>query len=118
MKLFFYKIKSKFIKYFLIKKEIKNIGRLIEFYNNDFSFITDSYKNSEISLNSTSNSRIVWFMWWQGRDSMPEIIKINYQSLVRNKGEYVIRFIDQVSYREYLEIPILFKKRLFKVKLV
>ena len=40
----------------------------------------DKVSDEAIVQNQSGNSRIVWSMWWQGVDSMPEMNKICYES--------------------------------------
>lgn len=46
----------------------------------------------------------VWVFWWQGIDSMPDIVKKCYESLVKFEKEKVV-LITKENFKEYTNIP-------------
>lgn len=67
----------------------------------------DKVSDEAIVQNQSGNSRIVWSMWWQGVDSMPEMNKICYEShkkYVIDQGLTYI-MITRDNYKQYVEIP-------------
>lgn len=49
----------------------------------------------------------IWTMWWQGIDSLPEVLQVCYNSHIQhidsNKYEYIV--IDQGNYKKYVDVP-------------
>lgn len=50
-------------------------------------------------------SKIVWFCWLQGMEKAPLIIKVCYESLVRNLNDREIRVIDERNWKEFVQLP-------------
>lgn len=70
----------------------------------------DNIENAPLA---SANIERVWTMWWQGEDSLPEVLRLCYNSHKRyiiDQGiEYVM--ITQDNYRDYIELPeFIFKK--------
>lgn len=97
-----------------IKKEIRlrvrvflerqKILRLAQKFNAEFNQVLTKYENS--SLPSVDNTKpIVWFMWWQGKEAMPDVIQINYNALQHNLNGYEIVFLNKNNVQKYLELP-------------
>jgi len=49
----------------------------------------------------------IWSFWWQGIDSLPEVLKVTYESHKKHIVDlgYNYVFIDKSNLNEYLEIP-------------
>lgn len=52
-------------------------------------------------------SPIVWSMWWQGENSLPDILKITYMSHIQNIKKQGIdyRLVTHENYREFVDLP-------------
>jgi hypothetical protein len=48
---------------------------------------------------------IIWVCWWQGKDTMPEVIQNCYKSLLNSANGRKIILIDKDNYSEYANIP-------------
>lgn len=69
--------------------------------------------NDEILNISETESKVmyekipIWTMWWQGVDSLPEVLKLCYNSHIQHidssKYEYIV--IDQWNYKKYVDVP-------------
>lgn len=63
--------------------------------------------NIECVDSKSGNIERVWTMWWQGEDSLPEVLKICYNShkkyIIDEGIEYVM--ITQDNYKDYIDIP-------------
>jgi hypothetical protein len=97
-----------------IKKEIRlrsrvflerqKILRLAQKFNVEFKQVITKYENS--SLPTVENTKpIIWFMWWQGKEAMPDVIQINYNALQHNLNGYEIVFLNKNNFQQYLELP-------------
>lgn len=47
----------------------------------------------------------VWIVWWQGKDTMPMLVKNCYQSVVENNPDMEVVVIDQNNFQEYVQLP-------------
>lgn len=50
-------------------------------------------------------SKIVWFCWLQGMENAPLVIKVCYESLIRNLKDREIRVIDEKNWKEFVQLP-------------
>ena len=84
------------------KLVIRNLrNKLIDNHQN----ILDKYREStlpQIISNETCN---IWFMWWQGVENMPEVIRINHEALLQNAGELNVVFVDEKNYQQWIQLP-------------
>lgn len=51
------------------------------------------------------NTKIIWSFWWQGEENAPDIVKICFESMYRNKGDYNLIIISQENYKKYIDLP-------------
>jgi len=72
----------------------KNYKHLFEKYNNLTAPVTDTIVDYP-----------VWTCWLQGKESMPETIKMCYHSLLRNAGGHIVNLITSSNYGEFVNIP-------------
>ena len=84
------------------RKKIKNLSQKL---NNDFKHVLEKHENSSIPNLDINNKPIVWFMWWQGKDSMTEVIRINYNALHHNLNGYEIVFLENTNIDQYVTLP-------------
>ncbi|MDY2734462.1 capsular polysaccharide synthesis protein [Intestinibacter sp.] len=80
----------------------KAISKTVEKYKNK-----SSYDESYISDISP-----IWFCWWQGEKNMPDIARLCYKELEKNKGSHSIIFICKDNYQKYVQLPAIFEERL------
>ena len=52
------------------------------------------------------NKKLIWVMWWQGEESMPEVVKICYNRLRSVAADCEIHLITQDNYNEYVNLPV------------
>lgn len=78
-----------------------------------FSPVIDFYKNGGIDLYpikkcKSLESNIVWVCWWQGENSMPDVVHMcvkQIRSLCRKVPEVTFVLITKDNYSEYIELP-------------
>jgi len=75
----------------------KNYTQLLEKYNN--------LPNLETETRQKSCEYPVWVCWFQGEENMPEIIKMCYNSLLKNANGHKVNLITENNYSEYVDIP-------------
>lgn len=51
------------------------------------------------------NKKLIWVMWWQGEESMPEVVKLCYNRLRKVATDCEIHLITQDNYAEYVNLP-------------
>ena len=81
----------------------KKFERLKKYLLGEFGFLMNQV--APVPQKECNGSRIVWFFWWQGVDSMPDICKCCFESLKRNCGDAKINIVDQCSLEKYLVVP-------------
>lgn len=87
------------LKYKLLKARL---GQLIGLYENG-ALLKESLI-PEFNCQDDFEGKIpVWFAWWQGFDEMPEVVRICYESLVKNlPANATFRFISLENVMEYV----------------
>lgn len=65
-----------------------------------------NYKHSSLE-NSEQITDVspIWVCWWQGRDSMPDIVKACYNSILMHAGNHPVILITGDNYHEYVTLP-------------
>lgn len=99
-----YRIKKEIRLRLRVLLERQKILRLAQKFNVEFKQVITKYENS--SLPTVENTKpIIWFMWWQGKEAMPDVIQINYNALQHNLNGYEIVFLNKNNFQQYLELP-------------
>ena len=87
------------------EKEIqqKEYDYLCSLYNKiDFNNV-----NKEDLIEVPLNKFKIWFMWWQGINNMPFIVKKCYEQLLKScDSKFDVVFIDQSNFSKFIDIPI------------
>lgn len=65
---------------------------------------TTGFQNQEVSESHDDLQRNIWVFWWQGKEHMPTVVRLCYESLVQNMGERVV-LITQENFKKYTDIP-------------
>ena len=47
----------------------------------------------------------IWVCWWQGKEQMPEIVRICYASLLKHANGHPVHLITKDNYQQYVEMP-------------
>lgn len=73
----------------------------------------NSFKNKYNEMDtSLSNNYPVWFIWWQGEEAMPAIVKICYQTLKKYSNGHKINLITKDNFHDFISIPDYILKKL------
>ena len=84
----------------------KYIKLIYSYLENSLAAIIEEYKFIDDGALDSDESKNIWVCWWQGYDNMPELCKMCYENLVRNKPhDYIVHLITQDNYRQYVDIP-------------
>ncbi|MEG3321721.1 capsular polysaccharide synthesis protein [Streptococcus suis] len=92
--------RSRLGKYFFYRKHEATKQYLCKKYK----AIIDKYREEEYCESVVDFNRI-WFFWWQGEQSMPEVVKLCYQSLHNYYDQSNIFLITQENVHNYIDIP-------------
>ena len=79
---------------------------ILDWMRENYSSIIQKHRHtvSGTTGNSYGNAPI-WSIWWQGEDNAPEIVKMCFASINRNRGTHPFRLITRDNFREYIDIP-------------
>ncbi len=71
-------------------------------FKEELDYSRKDFKDGEYIKNP-----IVWSMWWQGENALPDILKISYMSHIRNIKNQGIdyRLVTHDNYREFVDVP-------------
>ena len=68
--------------------------------------VVQDYESRNLQINIENNeTKKIWFCWLQGKESMPDIVKSCYNSVVKNRVTYQVRFISLYNYKEFVSLP-------------
>lgn len=77
---------------------------LMPIYGHYFSAEIEKYKAMPFVQEELSDMP-VWVCWWQGMDSMPDVIRICYKRLCKVYSGFRINFICKDTFQRYINIP-------------
>lgn len=84
--------------------------RLVMFFlKRDLRIASNNLKCTKHTFGAIVGEKI-WFMWWQGLDSAPLIVKINYKRLKKMFGDEVI-LITKSNYSKYTDVSNVIKEK-------
>lgn len=75
------------------------------FIDTNFKDVILQYTEIDLSKSISEIPNIIWIFWWQGKLSMPQVIRQCYLSVLRNANGRKVIFIDESNYSEYVELP-------------
>ena len=68
--------------------------------------VIPEYMNSSLEdCGQIEETSPVWICWWQGEESMPDIVKACYRSVLMHADRHPVRLITEHNYRDYVTIP-------------
>lgn len=76
-----------------LKKELKDI---IQKYKTETKATTILSKKAE---------KIIWVLWWNGEEKMPELISACINSIKKNSNIYQVIILSQYNYKKYISFP-------------
>ena len=97
-------INKKFSNQCHLEKAFETKKKLIRRHlDNEFAPISQKYSNIKTSDNGKI-PHIIWIMWWQGENSMPEIPKACLKSVRKWASAWDIRIITKENYQKYIDL--------------
>lgn len=91
--------------YMLILKSRSQIHKVIEHYleTNFKDFI--KYSQDKTNIGTPVDNYKIWVCWLQGKDNMPEVVKLCYDNLLNKIKDKEIVLITFENLKNYVEIP-------------
>ena len=75
-----------------IKTQIKSL----------YADIISQYSSIDYKPIPQTDNYPIWVFWWQGMDKMPEVVRMCYNSILRNVDKHPVNLITKYNYRKYL----------------
>ena len=76
---------------------------IIYLLQNDFKVADEQIKLKSIpKSNQTQN--FVWFMWWQGMENAPQIVRVNYKRVKKLFGDDNVVLISKSNYKDFTDV--------------
>lgn len=86
---------------FAIKRKDRKVQKYLE---KKYIHLVKKFDN-QVAVEDVSTDKNIWVMWLQGLDEAPDLVKKTYRSIIRNKGDYSIIFLDGNNYCDYISVP-------------
>jgi hypothetical protein len=67
--------------------------------------IQEQYKSINMKNDNIEENSNIWFFWWQGIETAPEMIRLCYESIQRNAGNHSVVLINKENYMQYVDLP-------------
>ncbi len=79
---------------------------LVKWLTKRYSNLVKRYRSYQAENNEAADENSpVWGLWWQGEETMPEIIRWCHKSKVHAAGGHPLILLDSDSVRDYVEFP-------------
>jgi hypothetical protein len=68
--------------------------------------IINSFKWKQNMVNSSlAGDYPIWFLWWQGEDLMPPIVRVCYQMLIKHSNGHKVFLITKANFKDFVMVP-------------
>lgn len=64
--------------------------------------LSDEYDES---VKKPVGKKLIWVMWWQGEENMPEVVKICYKRLLKVSEGCEVNLITQDNFADFVKLP-------------
>jgi len=92
-----------FLRPFLgIKKHKAVLSYLLKRYKDIIVKFSNKKPRSESNIEPASN---IWVCWWDGEDSMPDIVKVCYKSIRQHSGKHPVILVTKYNFNDYVSFP-------------
>ncbi|WP_304129940.1 capsular polysaccharide synthesis protein [Phocaeicola plebeius] len=94
------------------------IGKLIvknmhstktKYLKKEYYYLIEKYHKIEaakkISNETIKSESPIWVCWWQGKELMPEVTKICYETISKHSCHHPVILIDKTNFQNYVDIP-------------
>lgn len=78
----------------------------LRFIDKNLKSIAEKYFDESPIIDKTIDTpNIIWVFWWQGKDSMPPVIKECFNSVLRNANGRDVKLLTGSNYQDYVQLP-------------
>jgi hypothetical protein len=85
---------------------IKKHGAILSYLLCHYSDIINKFSGKTPGLASyIKPESTIWVCWWDGEESMPDLVKVCYKSIREHAGMHPVKLITRYNYNEYVSIP-------------
>lgn len=60
-------------------------------------------RRNEVGLRTVGETCPIWFMWWQGKDNAPDLVKAMWRNRLEYAGRHPVILIDKDNFASYTE---------------
>ena len=78
---------------------------ILHYLKRHYSEFIARYSDRPSTYQKDNSTPVIWTMWWQGMDNLPEIVKICYYSFRKYCGNHQIKILTRENFREYVTLP-------------
>lgn len=96
----------------IFKNHYSYIEALLKWQNNLIKDIIGVYVQLSSSRDELPKDYKIFTCWWQGLDSMPDVIRECYKSLLRNANGHEVLIITKDNFTQYVDVPELIMAKL------
>ena len=92
----------------VLSKEIRELKHqsIKTYLFNNYSEIIDKYaKRPTGELIAMDGESPIWICWWDGKEAMPDIVKMCFRSVCANAAGHPVILVTKHNYREHVTLP-------------
>ena len=91
----------------LVERQLRKQQAITEILQKKYAYLINKHscKLYKSPLCYSGENGPIWTFWWQGEQAMPPIVRICYQSLLRNAGTHPVHLITKENIDKYIEFP-------------
>ena len=78
---------------------------VLSYLRKELSDVIEKYRNISEKLSTETYPRRIWILWWQGKDTAPELVKACISSVERNSNGAEVILITKDNISKYIDIP-------------
>ena len=107
--MFFNNSFSRILRFFHLDKSVekyekKKFKRVVKWLDKRYGSIVDPF-DSVPKSNTISNDSTIWIFWWQGEETMPDVVSACYKSVLKHKGNHRVVLVTKDNYKQYIDLP-------------
>lgn len=85
---------------------------VLNFLRKNFDYLITKYKKFGVPDEVVTDDAPIWFCWYQGEESMPDIVKSCLRSIRKNTGNHSLMILDYKNIHNYVKFPQHIQERL------
>lgn len=76
---------------------------VIQFLENEFKDVLDSFKPTDIKRNDSEKN--IWVFWWQGEENAPQLVQQCIKSMKQHANGHKVIVLTQDNWQQYARLP-------------